>query len=207
MTTWYCLRWPPSTVTWDTPSTARSRFRAVNSANVRSSIPARRSASGVLGGSAGRRATSITSPISDDTGAITGVTPAGSRSRTSCSRSATTCRSWMTSVPQSNSTQTTDSPMPEADRTRRTPAAPVSWYSIGRVTRASTSSGARPGASVMTATVGRFRSGNTSTGVRASWTRPAAATTTAAASTSPRFFRENPITRSNTVPPPSPPLL
>ena len=34
------------------------------------------------------------------------------------------------SVPQSNSTQTIDSPMPEADRTRCTPVAPLSRYSM-----------------------------------------------------------------------------
>ena len=72
------------------------------------------------------------------------------------------------SVPQSNSTQTTDRPTPDTDRTRRTPVAPLSWDSRGRVTSTSTSSGARPGASVRTVTVGRFRSGNTSTGACAS---------------------------------------
>ncbi len=69
------------------------------------------------------------------------------------------------SVPHSNSTQTIDRPMPDADRTRCTPVAPLSRYSMGRVTSTSTSSGARPGASVMMVTVGRLRSGNTSTGI------------------------------------------
>ena len=54
--------------------------------------------------------------------------------------------------------------MPELERTRITPGAPLSDVSIGSVTRVSTSSGARPGASVRIVTVGRFKSGNTSTG-------------------------------------------
>jgi hypothetical protein len=68
------------------------------------------------------------------------------------------------SDPHSNSTQTIDSPMPEAERTRVTPWAPFMADSMGKVTRVSTSSGARPWASVMTVTVGRFRSGKMSTG-------------------------------------------
>ncbi len=102
----------------------------------------------------------------DVIGAITGFRSAGRRARTSCSFSATTWRSTKMSVPQSNSAQTIDSPMPEAERTRRTPLAPFMAASIGKVTRVSTSSGARPCASVMTVTVGRFRSGKTSTGIR-----------------------------------------
>src|SRR4051812_8844277 len=94
------------------------------------------------------------------------------------------------SVPQANSTQTIDRPIPEEERTRVTPVAPLSWYSSGRVTSPSTSSGASPGASVSTVTVGRFRSGNTSTGVRASWYSPATHTARAVTRTSGRFFRE-----------------
>ena len=54
--------------------------------------------------------------------------------------------------------------MPELERTRFTPGAPLSEVSIGSVTSVSTSSGARPGASVRMLTVGRLRSGKTSTG-------------------------------------------
>jgi tRNA U34 5-carboxymethylaminomethyl modifying enzyme MnmG/GidA len=68
------------------------------------------------------------------------------------------------SVPQSNSTQMIESPMPEADRTRRTSLAPFIADSIGKVTSVSTSSGARPCASTMIVTVGRFRLGKTSIG-------------------------------------------
>ena len=105
------------------------------------------------------------------------------------------------SVPQSNSTHTTDRPMPDADRTRFTPVAPLSWYSMGRLTSTSTSSGARPGASVSTVTVGRFRSGNTSTGVRANWYAPPTTNASAAIRTSTRFWSENPMTRSSTADP------
>ena len=76
------------------------------------------------------------------------------------------------SVSQSNSTHTTDSPTPDDERTRRTPVAPFNWYSSGLVTSTSTSSGASPGASVISVTVGRLRSGNTSTGVRGSSASP-----------------------------------
>ena len=58
--------------------------------------------------------------------------------------------------------------MPDMERTRSTPAAPLTAVSSGRVTCSSTSSGARPGASVKMVTVGRFRSGKTSTGIRVS---------------------------------------
>ena len=67
------------------------------------------------------------------------------------------------SVPQSNSTQTTENPVVDDERTRRTSVAPLTAVSIGKVTVFSTSSGAMPCASVMMTTVGAFRSGNTST--------------------------------------------
>ena len=62
--------------------------------------------------------------------------------------------------------------MPEAERTRRTPVAPLTADSSGKVTSASTSWGARPCASVRMVTVGAVRSGNTSTGMRAAVTAP-----------------------------------
>ena len=94
VSTWYCLRWPPITVTCDTPSTASSRFRTANSPNVRISMPTRISSSAVFGGSVGRSPTSITSPMMLEMGAMTGFASRGSRSRTSCNFSATTWRSW-----------------------------------------------------------------------------------------------------------------
>ena len=97
------------------------------------------------------------------------VDSAGRRSRTSCSFSATICRSTKISVPQANSTHTMLIPIPEADRTRRTFVAPFMADSMGIVTSVSTSSGARPWASVMMVTVGRLRSGKTSIGSCAAW--------------------------------------
>ena len=67
------------------------------------------------------------------------------------------------SVPQSNSTHTTENPVVEDERTRRTSVAPFTAVSIGKVTVRSTSSAAMPLASVITTTVGAFRSGKTST--------------------------------------------
>ena len=67
------------------------------------------------------------------------------------------------SVPQSNSTHTTENPVVDDERTRRTSVAPLTAVSMGKVTVFSTSSGAMPCASVMMTTVGAFRSGNTST--------------------------------------------
>ena len=54
--------------------------------------------------------------------------------------------------------------MPDELRTACTPVAPFRTDSSGKVTSVSTSSGASPGASVITVTRGRSRSGNTSIG-------------------------------------------
>ena len=62
-------------------------------------------------------------------------------------------------------TPTTEKPVVDDERTRRTPVAPLTAVSMGNVTRRSTSSGAIPPASVMTTTVGALRSGKTSTSV------------------------------------------
>ena len=70
------------------------------------------------------------------------------------------------SVSQSNSTHTTEKPVAEEERTRRTWVAPLTAVSMGKVTSCSTSSAAMPLASVITTTVGALRSGNTSTSVR-----------------------------------------
>ena len=64
------------------------------------------------------------------------------------------------SVSQSNSTHTTEKPVVDEERTRRTLVAPLTAVSMGKVTNCSTSP-----ASVMTTTVGAFRSGKTSTSV------------------------------------------
>ncbi len=62
--------------------------------------------------------------------------------------------------------------MPEAERTRRTPVAPLIADSIGNETSVSTSCGARPCASVRIVTVGAVRSGKTSTGIRSAVNAP-----------------------------------
>ena len=128
------------------------------------------------------------SPITDAAGAITGAAMSGGReARASCSFSATICRARWASVPQANSTVTIDRPILVAERTRRTPGAPLSAASIGKLTWASTSTGAMPWASVTTVTVGAVRSGNTSTGVRSVSMPPQASSSTAPSTTNRRL--------------------
>ena len=114
----------------------------------------------------------IISPRIDDWGPITGSATFDGSS-TSARRSATVWRAMYISVDQSNSTLTTEKPVDDADRTRRTPVAPFMAVSTGNVTIVSTSSGAIPGASVMMVTVGAFRSGKISTSVLTSTMQPA----------------------------------
>src|SRR5688572_748876 len=90
-------------------------------------------------------------------------------------------------VPQSNSTQTMEMPTPDAERTRRTPVAPFTAVSMGKVTSVSTSSGASPCASVRTVTVGAVRSGKTSTGILRATLAPRISRSTEPATTSRRF--------------------
>ena len=109
----------------------------------------------------------IISPKIDDCGPRVGVsTPGGNWSFIVESFSDTICRAVYTSVPQSNSTQTIEKPVADDERTRRTSVAPFTAVSTGNDTSFSTSSGANPGASVITTTVGAFKSGNMSTSVR-----------------------------------------
>ncbi len=106
------------------------------------------------------------SPKMEDCGPSVGLpTLAGNDSLTTASFSLTICRARYISVSQSNSTQTTENPFVEEERTRRTPVAPFTAVSTGKVTSCSTSSAAIPFASVMMTTVGALRSGNTSTSV------------------------------------------
>ncbi len=103
----------------------------------------------------------------DEIGAsVGGLMSGGSCAETICSFSLTIWRATYLSMPQSNSTHTIEMPIPDDERTRRTPVAPLTADSIGTVTRVSTSWGARPCASVTTVTDGAVRSGNTSTGMR-----------------------------------------
>ena len=120
-----------------------------------------------------------------------GSTSSGSEPRTSCNRSETIWRARYMSVPQSNSTQTTDNPMAVDERTRRTPEAPLTALSIGKVTSVSTSSGAIPWALVITVTVGAVRSGNTSTGMRTVSTTPQTRRIPAPKSTNSRRCRDH----------------
>ena len=113
------------------------------------------------------RPTISISPRIDDCGPSVGApTEEGSCDATAESFSPTVCRHLYTSESQSNSTHTIEKPVDDEDLTRRTPVAPLSAVSIGNVTVFSTSSGAIPGASVITTTVGAFRSGKMSTSVR-----------------------------------------
>ena len=107
------------------------------------------------------------SPMIDDMGAIIGAsTLSGSEPRATWIRSETTWRATSGSVSQSNSAHTTEMPMPDELRRRRSPDTPLRLVSMGSVTRVSTSSGAMPWASVITVTVGALMSGSTSTGIR-----------------------------------------
>src|SRR5262245_25214295 len=86
------------------------------------------------------------------------------------------------SSPHWNSTQTSDSPIALELRTRRTPGRPLTALSSGNVMFCSTSSAAKPPASVRITTVGAFSSGNTSIGMRG--TCQSANTSTIAATSS-----------------------
>ena len=94
---------------------------------------------------------------------------------------------------QSNSTHTTENPVVEDERTRRTPVAPFTAVSIGKVTSCSTSSAAIPPASVITTTVGALRSGNTSTSVCQAVYVPPTSRSTDATNTNNRFCNEKRI--------------
>ena len=138
------------------------------------------------------RLTISNSPSIDDCGPITGLlTLPGSASATVASFSDTICRSRYMSVPQSNSTHTTEKPLVDEDLTLLTSGAPFMAVSMGKVTSCSTSSAAIPLASVMTTTVGALRSGKTSTSVRLTVYMPATVMSTAATATSRRLSREN----------------
>ena len=77
------------------------------------------------------------------------------------------------------------------ERRRVTPVTPMRAFSSGMVTRVSTSSGAKPGASVSRVTVGLVRSGSTSTGSSSVFLTPRTSSTRAATITRARWAREN----------------
>src|SRR5688572_22699459 len=127
------------------------------------------------------------SPITLEMGASNGAaTPSGRSAETVCSFSETICRARKMSVPQSNSTHTTEIPCAVDDRTRLTPVAPLTAVSMGNVTSVSTSSGASPCASVSTVTVGAVKSGKTSTGIFRVTSSPMTSNNTDAATTNNR---------------------
>jgi len=98
---------PPIAITCDTPAIESRRGRSTKSAYSRASMACCAAASALTaapGASAcSGSASSITSPMMDETGPMVGLISAGSCSRTSASRSATCWRLRNTSVPQSNS--------------------------------------------------------------------------------------------------------
>ena len=154
---WYSLISPPITVTWATPPVERSRGLITQSAKVRKSC--KDVESDVM-------PSIMTSPNIEDCGPRVGVpTFAGKLSLITANFSEVIWRARYMSVPQLNSTHTTENPVVEEERTRRTSVAPLTAVSTGKVTRRSTSSEAMPGASVIITTVGAFRSGNTSTSI------------------------------------------
>ena len=132
----------------------------------------------------------------EETGASTGGGRSGGRlGATVWSFSVTIWRARKMSVPQSNSTQMTAIPWAVEERTRRTPVAPFTEASTGKVTRVSTSSGAMPWASDRIVTVGAVRSGKTSTGRRSAVQAPPARRSTAPRSTRRRFASDQRMSR------------
>ena len=90
--------------------------------------------------------------------------PPGSRDASTESRSCTTCRGAIRSVPSLRIRTTDDSPSTDFDRIVFSPVVPFSAFSSGTLTRLSTSSVDSPGASVWTSTSGGANSGKTSSG-------------------------------------------
>ena len=93
-----------------------------------------------------------------------GLTTAGKRDAAIDSRSATSCRATIRSVPSLKIRTTDDNPSTDFDRSVFKPVVPLSEFSSGTLTSASTSSVESPGASVWISTRGGANSGNTSSG-------------------------------------------
>src|SRR6266487_1650819 len=90
----------------------------------------------------------------------------------------------------------TATPTAVAERTRRTPAAPLSADSMGKVTSDSISVGTIPGPSTRMVTVGAPRSGSTSTGILEIVYPPQMRNAAAKASTMARFRRDQRMSES-----------
>src|SRR5436309_7813333 len=93
------------------------------------------------------------------------------------------------SVPSLNTAVTTDNPWIDSERMDSRLPTPLSSLSMGRVTSASTCSGARPGASDCTVTWGWTNSGKTSSFACAATKIPYPTSTDASAMTTPRKRR------------------
>src|SRR5215831_9924539 len=100
------------------------------------------------------------------------------------------------SWPHSNSTHTTARPTAVAERTRRTPDAPLRAASIGNVTTDSISVGTIPRPSTMIVTVGALKSGRTSRGMSRSTNAPHPTNARARAITITRYRRDHRMTLS-----------
>ena len=108
----------------------------------------------------------LSSRLVDDSGErITGCRAAvGSRAASTASRSCTTWRAAIRSVPSLRINTTDESPSTDFDRIVLRPIVPLSAFSSGTLIRLSTSSVERPGASVWTSIKGGANSGKTSSG-------------------------------------------
>ena len=128
--------------------------------------------------------------LKDEYGDIStgGFTTAGSRFWARFSRSCTSCRALRISVPVSKIITTEDKPSTDLDRSVFRNGRPLSAFSSGTVTSASTSSVESPGASVCTSTSGGANSGNTSSGAFFVALIPTSSSASAAATTSTRIF-------------------
>ena len=93
-----------------------------------------------------------------------GLTTAGKRLAATDSRSATSCRATIRSDPSLKIKTTDESPSTDFDRRVFSPVVPLSEFSSGTLTSASTSSVDSPGASVWISTSGGANSGKTSSG-------------------------------------------
>ena len=154
MSTWYCRsRWP-QIATFATPGIDISRGRIVHFASRVRSIWV----------SVFDETPIFISRLVDESGErITGrFAAAGSRDDSTASRSCTTCRAAIRSVPSLRIRTTDESPSTDFDRIVFSPIVPLSEFSSGTLIRLSTSSVDSPGASVWISMRGGANSGNTS---------------------------------------------
>ncbi len=126
------------------------------------------------------------SRLVDDSGErITGLfAAAGSREASTASRSCTTCRAAIRSVPSLRIRTTDESPSTDFDRIVLSPIVPLSAFSSGTLIRLSTSSVESPGASVWISIRGGANSGKTSRGAFLARWMPTIISTIDSASTS-----------------------